>query len=211
MSLKKVEDLMIDLDIDEIQSAVTTALETNDAVTILQTLSDAMLKVGKLYEEMEYFLPELVLAGETMEEAMKILRPKLSSANIQKKGKVVAATVKGDLHDIGKNIVVTLLTAAGYDVFDLGRDVSAIEIVEKAKEIGADIIAVSALLTMTAVEIEKVVKELESQGIRKDIKVICGGAPLNQELAERFGADISVDDAVTGIEVCDKIMADKAN
>ena len=133
MSLKKVEDLMIDLDIDEIQSAVTTALETNDAVTVLQTLSDAMLKVGKLYEEMEYFLPELVLAGETMEEAMKILRPKLSSANIQKKGKVVAATVKGDLHDIGKNIVVTLLTAAGYDVFDLGRDVSAIEIVEKAK------------------------------------------------------------------------------
>ena len=210
MSLQKVEDLMIDLDIDEIQSAVTAALENNDAVTVLQTLSDAMLKVGKLYEEEEYFLPELVLAGETMEEAMKILRPKLSSENIQKKGKVVAATVKGDLHDIGKNIVVTLLTAAGYEVIDLGRDVSAKEIVEKAKETGADIIAVSALLTMTAVEIEKVVKELEAQGIRKDIKVICGGAPLNQELAERFGADISCDDAVTGISVCDKIMADKA-
>lgn len=200
---------MIDLDIDEIQSAVTAALETNDAGTVLQTLSNAMLKVGQLYEEEEYFLPELVLAGETMEEAMKIIRPKLSGTDIQKKGKVVAATVKGDLHDIGKNIVVTLLSAAGYEVIDLGRDVPAKEIVDKAKETGADIIAVSALLTMTAVEIEKVVKELESQGIRKDIKVICGGAPLNQELAERFGADISVDDAVTGIEVCDKIMAEK--
>jgi methylmalonyl-CoA mutase cobalamin-binding domain/chain len=106
--------------------------------------------------------------------------------------------------------VVVLLSAAGYDVIDLGRDVSAKDIAEKAKEVEADIVAVSALLTMTSVEIEKVVNELVKLGIRDKIKVICGGAPLNQELAEKFGADISCDDAVTGIEVCDKIMAEKA-
>jgi len=210
MSLDKVKDFLIDLDIDEIQSAVQAALKDNSPEDILETLTSAMLEVGRLYEEEEYFLPELVLAGETMEEGLQILRPHLVQSDIKKKGKVVAATVKGDLHDIGKNIVVVLLSAAGYDVIDLGRDVSAKEIVDKAKEVDADIIAVSALLTMTSVEIEKVVKELIAQGIRDKIKVICGGAPLNQELAERFGADISCDDAVTGIEVCDKIMAAKA-
>ena len=131
---------MIDLDIDEIQSAVIAALETNDAGIVLQTLSSAMLKVGQLYEEEEYFLPELVLAGETMEEAMKILRPKLSGTDIQKKGKVVAATVKGDLHDIGKNIVGVVLACNGFEVTDLGVMVPCDKILDAALEKGADVI-----------------------------------------------------------------------
>jgi methylmalonyl-CoA mutase cobalamin-binding domain/chain len=210
MSLEKVKEIIIDLDIDEIQNVVNKALETESAENVLQVLCDGMLEVGRLYEEKEYYLPELVLAGETMEEALQILRPKLSESDIKSKGTVVAATVKGDLHDIGKNIVVTMLTAAGYNVVDMGKDIDGKTIAEKAKEVNADIIAVSALLTMTVVEIENVDKELKNLGLRDKIKIICGGAPLNQELAEKLGADISCDDAVQGIDVCDKIMAAKA-
>ncbi|MHA1728683.1 MAG: cobalamin-dependent protein [Promethearchaeota archaeon] len=211
MSLKRVNDLIIDLDIDEIAKAVSDALKTEDGQTVLQTLCDGMLKVGEMYEEGEYYLPELVLAGETMEEALKILRPELVKVDIVSKGKVVAAIVKGDMHDIGKNIVVTLLSAVGYEVIDLGRDVPSKTIAEKAKEENADIVALSALLTMTCTEIEKVVEDLSELGIRNKVKVICGGAPLNQALTERFGADISCDDTVGGIDICNKIMAEKAS
>ena len=210
MGLKEVKDILIDLDIDEIQNAVNAALgEGLEAKIVLDSLCEGMLKVGKLYEEKEYYLPELVLAGETMEEALQILRPKLAESDIKSKGVVIAATVKGDLHDIGKNIVVTMLTAAGYTLVDMGKDVDSKAIAEKAKEVNADIVAVSALLTMTVVEIETIVKEMKALGIRDKVTVICGGAPLNQELAEKLGADISCDDAVQGIEVCDKIMAGK--
>ena len=211
MSLEKVKEILIDLDIDEIQNVVNEALkEELSAEKILDSLCEGMLEVGKLYEEKEYYLPELVLAGETMEEALIILRPKLADSDRKAKGKVIAATVKGDLHDIGKNIVVTMLTAAGYEVIDMGKDIDGATIANKAKETGADIIAVSALLTMTVVEIENVDKSLKELGIRDKVTIICGGAPLNQELAEKLGADISCDDAVQGIDVCDKIMAAKA-
>ncbi len=211
MSLDKVKEILIDLDIDEISNVVNETLEEGvGPEEIVSALSEAMLKVGKLYEEKEYYLPELVLAGETMEEAMQIIRPKLTEAEVKHKGKVVAATVKGDLHDIGKNIVVTMLTAAGYEIIDLGKDVDAKTIAESVKEKEADIVALSALLTMTVTEIENVVKELKEMGIRDKVTIICGGAPLNQELAEKLGADIACDDAVEGIEVCDKIMAKKS-
>lgn len=210
MDLEKIKKLLIDLDIDEMPGAVEEALKHDSAEVILNSLSEGMLEVGKLYEEKEYYLPELVLAGETMEEALKILRPKLSASNSKNKGTVIACTVKGDLHDIGKNIVVTMLTAAGFRVVDMGKDIEPKAIAAKAKEVNADIVALSALLTMTVVEIENVHKELVALGIRDKVKIICGGAPVNQELAEKLKADIACDDAVQGIEVCNKIMAAKA-
>jgi methylmalonyl-CoA mutase cobalamin-binding domain/chain len=210
MSLDEVKNALVELDIDNIQNVVNSALESEKPQEILQALCDGMLEVGKRYEAKDYYLPELVLAGETMEDALKVLRPNLSADEATSKGTVVAATVKGDLHDIGKNIVVTMLTAAGYNVVDMGKDIDSQILVDKAIEVNADIIAVSALLTMTVVEIKNIVKALEDAGVREKIKVICGGAPLNQELAEKLGADISCDDAVAGIEVCNKIMADKA-
>jgi methylmalonyl-CoA mutase cobalamin-binding domain/chain len=209
MSLDLVKKTVIDLDIDNIGKVVNDALKKDAPEKVLQALSSGMLEVGKKYEAKEYYLPELVLAGESMEEALKILRPKLKTDKASMKGTVVACTVKGDLHDIGKNIVVTLLQAAGYNMVDLGKDVDAKTIVEKAKANNADIIALSALLTMTVVEIKNVVEELKKLGLREKIKIICGGAPLNQELAEKLGADIACDDAVQGIEVCNKIMSNK--
>jgi methylmalonyl-CoA mutase cobalamin-binding domain/chain len=210
MNLEEIKKLLVDLDIDAMPAAVNEVLKNETADKILAALSEGMLQVGQLYESKEYYLPELVLAGETMEEALKILKPKLAAGGGKKKGTVVACTVKGDLHDIGKNIVVTLLTAAGYNVVDLGKDIDSKVVAQKAKEVNADIIALSALLTMTVVEIETVAKELKALGIRDKVKIICGGAPVNQELAEKLGADIACDDAVQGIEVCDKIMAAKA-
>ena len=211
MTLAKIKELIVELEIDDIQDAIKEELNTHSALEILTVCSEGMLEVGKLYEEKEYYLPELVLAGETMEEALVILRPKLAESEMKSKGKVIAATVKGDLHDIGKNIVVTMLTAAGYEIVDMGKDVEPAAIAKKAKEENVDIVALSALLTMTVGEIQTTVEEMKKIGIRDKVTVICGGAPLNQELAEKLGADISCDDAIQGISVCDKIMAEKAS
>ncbi|MHA1518934.1 MAG: cobalamin B12-binding domain-containing protein [Promethearchaeota archaeon] len=210
MTLEKVKEFIIELEIDDIQDVVKESLKENSAIDILAACCEGMLEVGKLYVEKEYYLPELVLAGETMEEALIALRPELAKTKQESKGKVITATVKGDLHDIGKNIVVTMLTAAGYEIIDMGKDVEPKAIAKKAKEENVDIVALSALLTMTVGEIETTVEELKKLGIRDKVKVIVGGAPMNQELAEKLGADISCDDAVQGIDVCNTIMAEKA-
>lgn len=210
MTLAKIKELIIELEIDDIQDAIKEHLKEYSALELLNACCEGMLEVGKLYEQKEYYLPELVLAGETMGEALIILRPKLAESTLTSKGKVITATVKGDLHDIGKNIVVTMLTAAGYEIIDMGKDVESAAIARKAKDENVDIVALSALLTMTVDEIKNTVEELKKLGIRDKVKVICGGAPLNQELAEKLGADISCDDAIQGISVCDTIMAEKA-
>jgi len=210
MTLAKIKELIVELEVDDIQEAIKENLKEHTALEILNVCCEGMLEVGRLYEEKEYYLTELVLAGETMEEALIVLRPKLAESTVETKGKVIAATVKGDLHDIGKNIVVTMLTAAGFEIIDMGKDVDPAVIAKKAKEENVDIVALSALLTMTVGEIQNTVNELKKIGIRDKVTVIVGGAPLNQELAEKLGADISCDGAVQAIDVCNKIMAEKA-
>ncbi len=208
-TLDTIKKALVELEIDDMEKLVNGALKEGiEAKLILQALSDGMLEVSKKYDAKEYYLPELVLAGDCMETGLKLLKPHLK-AGLKGKGKVITATVKGDLHDIGKNIVTTLLTAAGFDVIDLGKDVSADKIVEVVQKEKADIIAVSALLTMTVTEIETIVKKLKEAGLRDKVTIICGGAPLNQELAKRLGADISCDDATEGIQVCTNIMDKK--
>ncbi|MHA1746906.1 MAG: cobalamin B12-binding domain-containing protein [Promethearchaeota archaeon] len=210
MTLAKIKELIVELEVDDIQEAIKENLKEHTALEILDVCCEGMLEVGRLYEEKEYYLTELVLAGETMEEALIVLRPKLAESTVETKGKVIAATVKGDLHDIGKNIVVTMLTAAGFEIIDMGKDVDPAVIAKKAKEENVDIVALSALLTMTVGEIQNTVDELKKIGIRDKVTVIVGGAPLNQELAEKLGADISCDGAVQAIDVCNNIMLEKA-
>ena len=210
MTLAKIKELIVELEVDDIQEAIKENLKEHTALEILNVCCEGMLEVGRLYEEKEYYLTELVLAGETMEEALIVLRPKLAESKMETKGKVIAATVKGDLHDIGKNIVVTMLTAAGFEIIDMGKDVEPAVIAKKAKEENVDIVALSSLLTMTVGEIQNTVDELKKIGIRDKVTVIVGGAPLNQELAEKLGADISCDGAVQAIDVCNKIMTGKA-
>jgi 5-methyltetrahydrofolate--homocysteine methyltransferase len=163
--------------------------------------------VGEKYERNEYFLAELIMAGETMKEGMKTLEPHLKAGELKRVGKVVIGTVRGDLHDIGKNIVATLLSAAGFDVIDLGVDVPPEKFVEAVKENSPDIVGMSALLTTTMVEMEDIIKELKKAGLRDKVKVIIGGAPITREYAEKIGADAAARDAVEGVNICKSWMA----
>nr|MDO8114856.1 corrinoid protein [Candidatus Sigynarchaeota archaeon] len=207
--LAKIKELVVKLEIDDIEKAVKDALDAKiPAEEILKALSDGMTDVGKLYEQKEYYLPELVLAGECMNTGIALLKPFLKAGR-SSKGTIVISTVKGDLHDIGKNVAATLLTSAGFNIIDLGKDVEPKDIVAAVKKNNADMVALSSLLTMTVVEIENVAKALKEAGLRDKVKIICGGAPLNQELAEKLGADYNCDDAPQGVEVATKIMAAK--
>ena len=201
MDFEKLTELVIELEVDDIANAVKEALnEGKDAFDILNSLTNGMDEVGRRYEEKEYYLTELVLAGETMKEAFAVLKPALEASDkSEDKVKIIIATVKGDNHDIGKNILGSLLLSSGFELLDLGMDVDENTIVEKVKETGATIIALSSLLTMTVENIKVVHEALKAAGLRDNVKLIVGGAPLNMELAKRLGADDFADDAVDGV------------
>jgi corrinoid protein of di/trimethylamine methyltransferase len=158
-------------------------------------------QVGERYGCGEAFVPDLVLAGAAMQAAMSVLEPELAKSGSQREtlGVVVLATVKGDIHDIGKNIVGTMLSASGFTVHDLGADVPTDQIIDKVREVGADIVAVSALLTTTMTEQERVVQALEEAGLRGAVKVIVGGAPVTGQWVESIGADGFGEDAVGAV------------
>lgn len=201
MDFEKLTELVIELEVDDIQEAVKEALdEGKEAFDILNALTKGMDEVGRRYEEKEYYLTELVLAGETMKEAFSVLKPALAASDKgEDKVKIILGTVKGDNHDIGKNILGSLLLSSGFELYDLGMDVEEHTIVEKVKETGATIIALSSLLTMTVEQIKNVHEALQEAGIRDKVKLIVGGAPLNMDLAKRLGADDFADDAVEGV------------
>jgi len=202
MDFEKLTELIIELEVDDIQDAVKEALdEGKSPFEVLDALTKGMDEVGRRYEEKEYYLTELVLAGETMKEAFVVLQPALAMADTSEtKTKIILGTVKGDNHDIGKNILGSLLLSSGFELHDLGMDVDAEKIVEKVKETGANIIALSTLLTMTVEQIKIVHEALEAAGLRDKVKLIVGGAPLNMELAKQLGADDFAEDAVDGVK-----------
>jgi dimethylamine corrinoid protein len=208
VEFEKLTELIIELEVDDIADAVKEALEDDgkDPFQILDALTKGMDEVGRRYEEKEYYLTELVLAGETMKEAFKVLQPALAAADTsQEKIKIIMATVKGDNHDIGKNILASLLLSSGFELHDLGMDVDENTIVAKVKETGANIIALSSLLTMTVEQIKVVDEALKAAGLRDKVKLIVGGAPLNMELAKKLGADDFAEDAVDGVKHIKKL------
>lgn len=204
--LEKIKNYLINFDIENLKKECKEAIDKGISPyrIIMDGMSKGMDIVGKKYEEGEFFLSDLIMAGETMKEGMEVLKPYLKESEIKKIGKVVIGTIKGDLHDIGKNIVATLLTAAGFEVIDLGVDVSPEKFLEAIREYKPNILGMSALLTTTMIEMENVIKEIEKFGLRKDIKIIVGGAPLNEEFARKIGADAYAIDAVTGVNICKK-------
>ena len=207
--LGKIRDAIVNLDIDGVQNACKEAIEAG--IPAYKAVGDGMSKgmviVGEKYENNEYFLAELIMAGEVMKEGMIVLEPHLKSGDLKKIGKVAIGTVRGDLHDIGKNVVVTLLGAAGFDVVDLGVDVPSEKFVETVKEGNPDILGMSALLTTTMIEMESVIKALKEAGVRDKVKIIIGGAPITKEYAEKIGADAAARDAVQGVNVCKSWVA----
>ena len=156
---------------------------------INEGLTKGMDEVGQKFEAGEYFIPDMLASAEAVGTAMEILEPHLAQSGIKHKGKILIATVKGDLHDIGKNIVSILLRGAGYTVKDLGNDIDTQTIVNAVKEEKPQFLGLSALLTSTMAHMEDTIQALAGSGLRNDVKVIIGGAPVSEEFANRIGAD----------------------
>jgi methylmalonyl-CoA mutase cobalamin-binding domain/chain len=191
---------LLEFEIDGIKDSVRKALDEGvRPIELVNILGDAMKEVGDKYESGEFFFSELIMAGETMKEAMEVLKPALTADDVQTKGKVVIGTVKGDLHDIGKDLVVSLLVAAGIDVVDLGVDVTKDKFVEGVKNENAEVVGLSALLSTTITYTKEVVDALKEAGVRDDVRVIVGGAAATDELAKEMGADACAADAVLGV------------
>jgi corrinoid protein of di/trimethylamine methyltransferase len=202
--LKRLRDCVVTFDSENVPKACEDALAAGIPAyeAIANGLSRGMEIVGQKYEAKECFLADLIMAGETMKEGMKILKPHLGTGDLSAMGTVVIGTVKGDLHDIGKDIIATLLEAAGFQVVDLGVDVSAEEFVRAVGNHKADILGMSALLTTTMPEMQLVIRELEKAGLRGQLNVIIGGAAISPEYAREIGADAVGKDAVDGVNIC---------
>jgi corrinoid protein of di/trimethylamine methyltransferase len=165
-------------------------------------------KVGDLWEKGDYFLPELITSAECMKAAMAVLQPELDKAKIKtrSKGKVVIGTVEGDIHDIGKNLVASMLSANGFEVFDLGADVKLERFIQKAEETEADFICLSALLTTTMLGQKKAIEMLRQKNLYGKFKVLVGGAPASQKWAEDIGADGYAENAMLAVKVAKRLM-----
>ncbi len=170
-------------------------------------LTEGMNRVGDLFSSGEYYLPDLIIGGDAMKAAMTVLEPALSDNQEREVlGKVVIGTVKGDLHEIGKTLVATLLSANGFQVIDIGIDKSPADFLNAAIEADADIVGVSALLTTTMVVQEQIIEALEDAGLRDKVKVMVGGAPVNQSWADQIGADAYGEDAISAVTITKKLM-----
>jgi 5-methyltetrahydrofolate--homocysteine methyltransferase len=189
--LSKLRDAILDGDEKLATHIVREALaESIDPVTLItQWMIPAMDEVGRRFEAQEFFIPEMLMAGRAMKSALEILRPTLAASGAQPTGRVVLGTVKGDLHDIGKNMVGSMLEGAGFEVFDIGIDVPAEKFVDSIRSKNPHILALSALLTNTMPEMKNVVDALIKAGIREQVKILIGGAPVTQDYADRIGAD----------------------
>ncbi|HSQ40060.1 MAG TPA: corrinoid protein, partial [Anaerolineales bacterium] len=165
-----------------------------------------MAEVGRLFEEGEYFVPEMLIAARAMKSAMAILKPHLTAGEVGHEGKVVLGTVKGDLHDIGKNLVAMMLEGAGFEILDLGVDVAPQAFVDAAHE-GAQIIGMSALLTTTMNNMAVTIEALKAAGLREKGKVLVGGAPVTQEYANQIGADGFAADAPSATRIARELLA----
>ncbi|MGL6226052.1 MAG: corrinoid protein [Thermoguttaceae bacterium] len=168
-------------------------------VILEEQMIPAMGEVGQKFEENEFFVPELLIAGRAMQECMKVLNPLLKQSGVEKAGRVVIGTVQGDLHDIGKNLVASMLEGGGFEVVDLGVDVAPEKFIASAKEKEGTIIALSALLTTTMPQMKKVVETLKAEGLHGKFKVMIGGAPVTPEFAKEIGADGYSENASTAV------------
>ena len=179
-------------------------------VIITQGLTAGMQVVGEKFAAKEYFIPDMLASAEAVGAAMDILKPHLEASNVDMKGKFVIATVRGDIHDIGKNIVSILLKGAGYEVNDLGTDVPTEKIVKVLREDKADFLGLSALLTTTMVVMGEVIETLKGNGLRDEVKVLIGGAAVSEEYAREIGADAYCVDGFHALRVLDSFREAKA-
>lgn len=197
--------------IKEVKALVQQALDEGmDPKAILNDgLLAGMAVIGGRFKRGEIYVPDVMISARAMSTSLAILEPRLVEAGNEAVGKVVIGTVKGDLHDIGKNLTAMMFKGVGFEVYDLGVDVAAETFIEKAEETGADIIGMSALLSTTMPNMKEVIDLLEEKGLRDKYIVMIGGAPLTDEFAEEIGADYYTPDAATAAEVAKKCVLEK--
>jgi len=201
---------------DEVQKGNSETVETmvkealSSDVSVEKILNEGLVAgmniIGEKFKNNECFIPEVLVSAKAMTLGLEILKPLLAESNIKSRGKVVIGTIQGDLHDIGKNIVAMLLQGAGFEVIDLGADVPIDRFVESAKNEKADIVGMSALLTTTMINMKTVINELKEAGLRDDVKVMVGGAPVTQDYAVQIEADGYAPDAASGVDVARKLL-----
>lgn len=207
--MKELTEALRDLEEDKVYGLVEKYVEEQQPVLkIIAALNDGMVGVGELFSQNIYFISQLMFSAEILKGVMVKLDPLLEGEGTQdSKKKVVLGTVKGDIHDIGKNIVATLMRGSGFEVIDLGVDVPCEKFIEAVKESGASVLALSALLNFTYPEMKTVVEAVDKEGLRGKVKIIIGGAPVNEQVREFCGADFVATDAIHGVNICKEIYA----
>ena len=193
---------------ETVEDLVKEALATEVPVggILNEGLVEGMDIVGEKFKNNECFIPEVLVSARAMKVGLDILKPRLAESNVKSRGKVVIGTIQGDLHDIGKNIVAMLLQGAGFEVVDLGADVPIDRFVESAKNEKADLVGMSALLITTMINMKEVIQGLKDAGLRDDVKVFVGGAPVTRDYADQIGADGYAPDAASGVDVAKKLL-----
>jgi 5-methyltetrahydrofolate--homocysteine methyltransferase len=185
---------------EALDSGIAAAAVLNDGMVL------AMAEVGRLFEEGEYFVPEMLIAARAMQSGLAVLKPALVKADVKPIGKVAAGTVKGDLHDIGKNLVCMMLEGASFEIIDLGTDVTPEKFVDAVQNKGADFICMSALLTTTMPNMRNTIDALNVAGLRGQVKVLVGGAPVTDAYAKEIGADGYAPDASRAVALAKSLL-----
>lgn len=209
---EEIKEKIFEWDEEGLKNTCKTAIETNVAtpVELLKIIGNVMEIVGKKFEDEEYFLPELIIASNTVKTAIdEVLDPAIKALGKEREtlGKIVIGTVEGDVHSIGKDLVSSFLFSSGFDVYNLGVEVPAVKFIEKAEEIGAIVIGLSSLLTMSMEAQREVIEELKSRGLRDKYKVIIGGSPTSEDWSEEIGADGWADDAIETVLLVKKLLS----
>lgn len=208
MDFKELYDAILTGNAKRAEAVTKVALDSNadPAELVGKYMIPAMDEVGKRFECNEYFVPELLIAARAMKISLELILPRLQAQGVERAGRVVIGTVQGDLHDIGKNLVASMLEGGGFEVVDLGVDVPAEKFVEAAKEKEGTIVALSALLTTTMMMMKSVIDALDKAGVRKTVKVMVGGAPITQQFADQIGADGYSDNASAAVALARKLV-----
>lgn len=209
--LKSVLEAVVDGDVQEVTESTEKAVAAG--IKPLEILNEGLVKgievVGERFAEGDYFLPDLILGAKAMDAGISVIEPLLTSEKREFLGRVVMGTVEGDLHDIGKNIVIMMLKSSGFEVYDLGVDVPSKVFVDKVKELKPQVIGISALLTTTVNKQREVIELLQEEGLREQVKVIIGGAPINQAWSDKIGADGYGEDALSAVSLCKNLLGVK--
>ncbi|APG23753.1 corrinoid protein [Syntrophotalea acetylenica] len=195
-----------DLAVAVAREAIDIGLDAFDAIT--NGLVVGMNRAGELYDQEEYFVPELLICSDALYAGLEVLKPHIKKDNARSRIGCVIGVVEGDTHDIGKNLVKIMLDVAGFEIYDLGRNVPLADFVRKAQEVGARLICLSTLMTTTMDSMAAIIRMLEQEGIRDQFKVLIGGGPISQAFADRIGADGYADNAASAVRVANQLFAD---